>query len=389
MTCRSLRTVRSLLIGPGRALLACVTVAFVAAACAGSGGGSSDSRGGSSGNAGGSTGNGQPPARGVALVTVATGLDSPLDVVAVPGSAELAIVEKTGRVVLLRGGRLAREPLLDLRGQVSQGAEQGLLSIAFSPRFAEDRLAYVDYTDLSGDVHVAELDTRTGRLRTILRVHHPLSNHNGGALAFGGDGLLYVGVGDGGGEGDPDGNGQDTSTLLGKILRLDVSRPHPQPQIYAYGLRNPWRFSFDRTTGDLWIGDVGQNRFEEVDRLAAGTPAGTNFGWNAFEGRSVFKRQTIDRSRLVMPVAVYSHRLGCSITGGFVYRGSAVPALEGRYVYGDFCSGRIWSLDAGGGKPHLIDVPPVKELSSFGEDAKNELCVTSLDGRVLRFAPAP
>jgi glucose/arabinose dehydrogenase len=326
-----------------------------------------------------------PTARGVALTTVASGLASPLEVVPVPGSADLAVVEKTGRIELLRDAQVAQTPLLDIRGAVSQGAEQGLLSIAFSPSFAEDGLAYIDYTDLSGDVHVAELDTRDQRLRTILLVHHPLSNHNGGALAFGPDGALYVGVGDGGGEGDPDGNGQDASSLLGKILRLDVSQPDPKPEMYVYGLRNPWRFSFDRKTGDLWIGDVGQNRFEEVDRLARGTAPGANLGWNAFAGRSVYQPQQIDRSRLVAPVAVYSHKFGCSITGGFVYRGSAVPALYGRYVYGDYCSGRIWSLDANGGQPHLVDVPRVGGLSSFGEDANGELYITSLDGRVLRF----
>jgi glucose/arabinose dehydrogenase len=356
----------------------CIAIVLVTA-CSGSGSSPSTS--------GEPPGSGEPSPRGVALTTVATGLDSPLEVVPVPGSEDLAVVEKTGRIEFLRGGRDAQTPLLDIHGAVSQGAEQGLLSIAFSPSFAEDGLAYVDYTDLSGDVHVAELDTHDQRLRTILLVHHPLSNHNGGALAFGPDGRLYVGVGDGGGEGDPDGNGQDTSSLLGKILRLDVSEPHPKPEMYAYGLRNPWRFSFDRMTGDLWIGDVGQNRFEEVDRLPAGTAAGANLGWNAFEGRAVYKPQQIDRTRLVAPVALYSHKFGCSITGGFVYRGSAVPALYGRYVYGDYCSGRIWSLEAEGGQPHLVDVPLVKGLSSFGEDTAGELYVTSLDGRVLRFTP--
>ena len=328
----------------------------------------------------------EPTARGIGLTTVATGLDSPLDLVAVPGSADLAVVEKTGRIEVLRDGRVDQDAaLLDIHGAVSQAAEQGLLSIAFSPSFTDDGLAYVDYTDLSGDVHVAQLDTRSRRLRTILLIHHPLSNHNGGALAFGPDGMLYVGVGDGGGEGDPDGNGQDTSSLLGKILRLDVSQPDPKPEMYAYGLRNPWRFSFDRKSGDLWIGDVGQNRFEEVDRLPAGTAAGANLGWNAFEGRSVYRPQVIDRSRLVAPVTVYSHTFGCSITGGFVYRGTAVPALYGRYVYGDYCSGRIWSLDASGGQPRLLGLPLLKGLSSFGEDAAGELYATLLDGRVLRF----
>jgi len=260
-----------------------------------------------------------------------------------------------------------------------------LLSIAFSPRYAGNGLAYVDYTDLDGNTHVARLDTRSGSLRTILFVHQPFSNHNGGALAFGPDGMLYVGMGDGGSEGDPEGNGQNHASLLGKILRLDVAQPNPRPQMYAYGLRNPWRFSFDPATGDLWIGDVGQNRYEEVDHLRAGTRPGANLGWNAYEGRAVYKRQPIDRSRLVWPVAVYPHTEGCSITGGYVYRGSEVPALRGRYVYGDFCSGRIWSLPAGGGRPQLLALPRLEGLSSFGLES-GELYATTLGGSVLRLA---
>jgi glucose/arabinose dehydrogenase len=312
-----------------------------------------------------------PPAAGVRLVIVASGLDSPVDVAAIPGTAKLAVVEKTGRVLVLTDGHQAKRPLLDLRGQVSQGS------------------AYVDYTDLDGNTHVAELDTRNGSLRTLLFVHQPFANHNGGALAFGPDGMLYVGMGDGGSEGDPEGNGQNRASLLGKILRLDVAERHPRPQMYAYGLRNPWRFSFDPATGDLWIGDVGQNRYEEVDRLAAGTPPGANLGWNSYEGRAVYKRQAIDRSRLVWPVAVYPHTDGCSITGGYVYRGSEVPALRGRYVYGDFCTGRIWSLPADGGRPQLLALPRLEGLASFGLGAHGELYATTLGGRIMRFAPAP
>jgi glucose/arabinose dehydrogenase len=331
-----------------------------------------------------------PPAAGVRLVIVASGLDSPVDVAAIPGTAKLAVVEKTGRVLVLTDGHQAKRPLLDLRGQVSQGSEQGLLSIGFSPHYATNGLAYVDYTDLDGNTHVAELDTRNGSLRTLLFVHQPFANHNGGALAFGPDGMLYVGMGDGGSEGDPEGNGQNRASLLGKILRLDVAKRQPHPQMYAYGLRNPWRFSFDPATGDLWIGDVGQNRYEEVDRLPAGTPPGANLGWNAYEGRAVYKPQPIDRSRLVWPVAVYPHTDGCSITGGYVDRGGEVPALRGRYVYGDFCSGRIWSLPAGGGgSPRLLALPRLEGLSSFGVGAHGELYATTLGGRLLRFAPAP
>ena len=360
----------------------CVAIALLGAACAGQSASSTASAPPPSS----ASASSQPPAAGVRLVTVATGLDSPVDVAGIPGTTKLAVVEKTGRVLVVTDGHPAPKPLLDLRGQVSQGSEQGLLSIAFSPRYAKNGLAYVDYTDLDGNTHVAQLDTRSGSLRTILFVHQPFSNHNGGALAFGPDGMLYVGMGDGGSEGDPEGNGQNQASLLGKILRLDVAQPNPRPQMYAYGLRNPWRFSFDPATGDLWIGDVGQNRYEEVDHLRAGTRPGANLGWNAYEGRAVYKRQPIDRSRLVWPVAVYPHTEGCSITGGYVYRGSEVPALRRRYVYGDFCSGRLWSLPTGGGRPQLLALPRLEGLSSFGLGERGELYATTLGGRVLRFA---
>jgi glucose/arabinose dehydrogenase len=334
----------------------------------------------------------QPPSvsphaatRTVALQVVARGLESPADVAGVPGTDSLAVVEKTGRVLLLRGGRVTGT-LLDLRGQVSQGTEQGLLSIAFDPEYTTNHLAYVDYTDPGGGTHIARLDTASGRLRTVLFIRQPFANHNGGGLAFGPDGLLYVGMGDGGSEGDPEGNGQNRSTLLGKIVRLDVQRERPQPQIYAYGLRNPWRISFDTATGELWIADVGQDHWEEIDRLPRGAPPGANLGWNAYEGRAVYRRQTIDRSRLVWPVAVYSHDDGrCSISGGDVYRGTDVPALRGDYVFGDFCSGTIWTLPARGGEPRMLPLPRVEALSSFGEDTQGHLYVVSLNGTLLRF----
>ena len=210
----------------------------------------------------------------------------------------------------------------------------------------------MDYTDLAGDTHVAELNTRTGALHTILFVDQPYANHNGGALAFGPDGKLYVGMGDGGSEGDPQGNGQNPRSALGKILRLDVAQPGSPPEIYALGLRNPWRFAFDSATDDLWIGDVGQNRYEEVDRLRAGEPPGANLGWNLMEGNVRYDQDGGLPAGLVAPVAVYSHADGCSITGGFVYRGHDLPQLRGRYVFGDFCSGTIWSMRASGGRLH-------------------------------------
>jgi glucose/arabinose dehydrogenase len=328
-----------------------------------------------------------PPPGGVRLQRVVSGLDQPVDVVGVPGTSDLAIVQKTGLVRIWHDRRLRSKPLLDLTGQVSGSSEQGLLSIAFSPGYASNHRAYIDYTDLAGDTHVAQVDTRTGSMHTILFVHQPYPNHNGGALAFGPDGRLYVGMGDGGSEGDPQGNGQNPHVLLGKILRLDVSRPNPSPQIYARGLRNPWRFSFDPATGDLWIGDVGQNRYEEVDELRAGRPAGANLGWNLMEGNARYAPGPLPEG-LVAPVAVYSHAHGCSITGGFVYRGRDVPALSGRYVFGDFCSGTIWSLPAAGGRYRRVDVPPVPQLSSFGTDTSGELYAVSLSGAVYRFAAA-
>jgi len=324
-------------------------------------------------------------AGGIALRPLVTGLDQPVDVVGVPGTSDLAIVEKIGLVRIWHDGRLEPRPLLDLTGRVSQSSEQGLLSVAFSPGYRENGLAYVDYTDLAGDTHVGELNTRSGALHTILFVHQPYPNHNGGALAFGPDGRLYVGMGDGGSEGDPQGNGQNPHALLGKILRLDVARPGSPPEIYAVGLRNPWRFSFDSATGDLWIGDVGQNRYEEVDRLRRGARAGANLGWNLMEGDVRYDGDGSRPAGLIAPVAVYSHAHGCSITGGFVYRGRDLPQLRGRYVFGDFCSGTIWSMPAAGGPFTRLGMPAVQQLSSFGVDTSGELYAVSLTGTVLKF----
>jgi glucose/arabinose dehydrogenase len=329
-----------------------------------------------------------PPASGnVTLVPFLHGLDQPVDMQAIPGTDRLAVVEKSGLVRLVEGGTLLDVALLDLRGKVTTGIEQGLLSIAFPPDYKDGGAAYVDYTDVNGDTHLARLDTSNGSLSDVIVIPQPATNHNGGALAFGPDGLLYVGMGDGGGQGDPEGAGQNRDSLLGKILRFDVSRPAPNPEQFAYGLRNPWRIAFDGT--NLWIADVGQGAWEEVDRIDATAPPGANLGWNAYEGRQIFHSQQIDDSRLVFPVAVYSHQVGCSITGGFVYRGKDVPALQGRYVYGDYCSGRIWTLPAAGGVPSLLENLKVPSLSSFAVDARGELYAISLDGSISRFAAAP
>ena len=356
--------------------LACLTL-ILASACDGGTATRSEPPAGSSGLV--------PDRVHLALQQVAGGLDQPVDVAAVPGSDRLAVVEKTGRLILLGAGGGLAATLLDLRGKVSAGSEQGLLSVAFDPRYERTHLAYVDYTDLAGDTHIARLDTRSHALQTLLLIHQPYANHNGGGLAFGPDGLLYIGMGDGGSEGDPQGNGQNRGALLGKILRMDVSAARPRPEMYAYGLRNPWRVSFDSATGDLWIGDVGQDRWEEVDRLPSLAPPGANLGWNAYEGRIRYHRQTIDRSRLVWPVAVYPHNLGCSVTGGVVYRGNDLRPLRGAYVYGDYCSGRIWAIAADGGRPRLLALPRLPGLDSFATDARGALYATTLGGRVLRI----
>ena len=351
---------------------------LLAAACGG---------GGTAGTEPATTSQPSPAPGGIALRPLVTGLDEPVDVVGVPGTNDLAIVEKTGLVRIWHDGRLRPRPLLDLTGRLAQSSEQGLLSIAFSPGYRENGLAYVDYTDPAGDTHVAELNTRSGALRRILFVHQPFANHNGGALAFGPDGKLYVGMGDGGGEGDPEGNGQNPRSPLGKILRLDVAQPGSPTEMYALGLRNPWRFAFDSATDDLWIGDVGQNRYEEVDRLRAGEPPAANLGWNLMEGNVRYDQAGGLPARLVAPVAVYSHADGCSITGGVVYRGHDLPQLRGRYVFGDFCSGAIWSMPASGGRFTRLGVPAVEQLSSFGVDTSGELYAVSLAGAVLKFVP--
>jgi glucose/arabinose dehydrogenase len=325
------------------------------------------------------------------LIEVASGLASPLQVVAAPGTGTLYAVEQAGTIRELQGTQAAAEPLLDIREQVRSGGEQGLLALAFHPRFPDDPRFYVHYSNLDGDTRVAEYraaETRSVRVRELLAVEQPYENHNGGQLAFGPDGLLYLGLGDGGAAFDPDDRSQNLGTRLGKLLRLDVERPGAEWEITAYGLRNPWRFSFDRETGDLYIGDVGQDRWEEVDFVPAGTDALLNFGWDVYEGdKRVEDHDLTEAGELVGPVAVYGHDAGCSITGGFVYRGSAVPALRGRYFYGDYCSGTVWSLRVEDGE--AVDVRREQMrlplLSSFGEGTDGELYLVSQGGSVHRL----
>ena len=352
-------------------------------------------------------------ARGVRLRRVGT-FSSPVHVTAPPDdNARVMVVEQDGRIRVIRNGKVLDAPFLDIRDLVTGGGEQGLLSLAFAPDYDESGLFYVYYTDRAGDQRVVEYerasadraDARSARL--VLRMADDEDNHNGGQLAFGPDGLLYIGTGDGGGGGDQHGrrgNAQDLGSLLGKILRIEptsaggnayevprtnpfVARAGARGEIYAYGLRNPWRFSFDRITGALAIGDVGQGDWEEIDYVPRGKGKGANFGWRPFEGRTRYAPGESAPGH-VRPVIVQSHANGnCSITGGVVVRDRGV-SLYGRYVFGDFCKGRIFKAKlkrgrASGVKPTPLQVP---SLSSFGEDARGRVYVASLSGPVYRIA---
>ncbi len=269
----------------------------------------------------------QPP-------VVARGFDSPV-AVAAPASepGRLYVVEQRGTIKVVDHGRIRPRLFLDIAAKVSSGGERGLLSVAFHPRYAKNHLFYVDYTDLNGDTRVVEYRSDGTRAipssaRQLLFEPQPFANHNGGQLAFGPDGLLYIGLGDGGSAGDPNNNAQTFTTRLGKIWKLDVNRRGAEPVLVAYGLRNPWRFSFDRANGDLYIGDVGQNAWEEIDYVTRANLGGLmNFGWAVYEGKGPYDTtRTVDpRGRLVPPIQVYSHGAGCSVTGGFVYRGKSRP----------------------------------------------------------------
>lgn len=326
-------------------------------------------------------------------VLVARGLDSPVDVTA-PRSqpGRLYVVEQRGTIRVLEGGKLKPGFFLDIRSAVVAGGEQGLLGLAFDPRYPTNKLVYVDYTDTNGNTRVVRYRTNGTRVipstaLTLLQVGQPYSNHNGGDLVFGPDGYLYVGLGDGGSGGDPQNRSQDMSTLLGKMLRIDVRKPGSAPEIVALGLRNPWRYSFDRKTGDLYIGDVGQGDVEEIDFTPRASPGLENYGWSAYEGTRPFKKETLGPGRLVWPVFQYTHGSRCSVTGGFVYRGKARPALQGRYVFGDYCSGTVWSLRIVRGKAQGVRVEPftIPSLTSFGEGAAGEIYAVSQQGTIFRL----
>jgi glucose/arabinose dehydrogenase len=328
----------------------------------------------------------------------ASGFDSPVFVGATrsePG--KLYVVEQSGVIRVLVNGKLRAQPFLDIRGLVQSGGEQGLLSVAFHPNYAKNRRFFVYFNDKSGDVRVFEFRSNgtvglPGTAKSLLRVgHRQFSNHDGGQLQFGPDRRLYAGTGDGGSGGDPNNNSQNLGSRLGKLLRLNVDKRGARWQIVGYGLRNPWRFSWDRATRDLYIGDVGQGDWEEVDVRTPAQQGGlNNYGWRVWEGRAryVDGQRTNPRGKLVFPIAVYSHNEGCSISGGYVYRGRAVASARGRYFYGDYCSGTIWSLRAIKGKLRGIRREPFKvgSLSSFGEDAAGELYAVSLDGQIYKLS---
>ena len=342
---------------------------------------------------------------------VTRGLDRPIHVTnAGDGSGRLFVVEKAGRIRIVAGGVLQQTPFLDITDRVgSAGSEQGLFAVAFHPRYRENGLLFVHYTDKAGDTVIARFRAGPGAntadrasAQTILQVDQPYANHNGGQIAFGPDGYLYIGLGDGGGGGDPQGNGQNRGTLLGKILRIDVDSANPygipsgnpfrdvagaRPEIWALGLRNPWRFSFDRTTGDLFIADVGQNALEEVNVQPRSSRGGENYGWNVMEGNGCFRPATgCNRTGLVLPIAEYNHDLGCSITGGFRYRGQDVGAFADAYFFADYCSGRIWGLAQAGGRWSMAELLDTQfSISSFGEDERGELYLLDAGGGLYRI----
>jgi glucose/arabinose dehydrogenase len=327
-------------------------------------------------------------------VVVARGFDSPVGL-AQPKTEprRLYVVEQRGTVRVIDKGKVRGGFFLDVRGRVRAGGEQGLLGLVFDPKYGSaNRFIYVNYTDIYGDTRIVRFKTKGNRAlpasaRLLLRVDQPYANHNGGGLAFGPDGFLYVGLGDGGAGGDPEDRAQNMATPLGKMLRLDVRRPGSAPEIVGLGLRNPWRYSFDRLTGDLYIGDVGQGDVEEVDFTSRASPGLENYGWNLFEGSRRFEQKAAGPGELVFPVFEYGHDRGCTVVGGFVYRGRARPSERGRYVLGDYCSGTIWSLVVVSGKAKSVRTEPfrISGLTSFGEDRAGELYATSQAGVVYRL----
>ena len=347
------------------------------------------------------------------LQPVVSGLDFPVDLTAPPGDAtRLFVVEKTGKIRIIKSGQVVSTPFLDLSALVSNGGEQGLLGLTFHPQYATTGRFAVDYTDTQGDTRIAVYqvsanpdvaDPASGT--AVLTIPQPYSNHNGGQVKFGPDGYLYIALGDGGSGGDPQNHGQDRTELLGSILRIDVdngtpynipaSNPYSQSNTFRrepwnYGLRNPWRFSFDRGTGDMYIADVGQDSREEVDVAPASSSGGENYGWRKMEGNSCYNASSCQRTGLTLPVIDYSHRDGCSITGGYVYRGPAIPELQGTYFYSDYCQGWVRSFRYSGGRAtetfQWSTLNTRTNVTSLGEDAAGEIYILTAGGSIFRIA---
>jgi glucose/arabinose dehydrogenase len=347
------------------------------------------------------------------LTAFVSGLSSPTDLESArDGSGRLFVLEQAGRIRIIRNSAVVATPFLDIAGKVASGGELGLLGLAFHPSYSSNRKFYVNYTRQSGSLQtvIAEYQASAGNPdqadpgseRILLTVTQPFSNHNGGQLAFGPDGFLYIALGDGGSGGDPLRNGQNLQTLLGKILRIDVNsasggrayaipadNPFAAggglPELFAYGFRNPWRFSFDSANGTLFVGDVGQSAFEEIDIVRKGE----NHGWNVMEGSHCFQPSSgCNTSGLTMPINDYGRDQGGTVIGGFVYRGTAIAGLAGTYVFGDFISGRIWGLQQGSsGTWQRTELASTgKAISSFGRDDAGELLVVDYDGAVWRLA---
>lgn len=332
------------------------------------------------------------------LTSVAEGFESPTGIAqAGDGSGRLFILEQAGTIRIVEDTAVPDTPFLDLTDRVgSRANEQGLLGLAFHPDYAENGDFFVHYSDLEGDTVIARFQVSDdpniadpGSEQIILQVDQPAANHNGGQLAFGPDGYLYIGLGDGGGGGDTYGNAQNLGTLLGSILRIDVdggepygvpadnpfiNEPNARPEIWAFGLRNPWRFSFDRAGGDLYIADVGQSEYEEVNHQSANSTGGENYGWPILEGTHCFEEEPCEQPGLTPPIAEYDHDDGCSVTGGYVYRGATWPALDGVYIFGDYCSGLIWGLAPVGNDLEMqLLLESDLTISAFGEGEDGEL----------------
>jgi len=343
-----------------------------------------------------------PDANAYTWQPVASALDRPVDLQP-DGSGRLYIVEKLGHIHLFESGQVSEAPFINIEDRVNDNNnEMGLLGLAFHSNYSQNGFFYVNYTGTGGDTFLSRFqasgDTADPNSEVILlRIEQPFPNHNGGVMAFGPDGYLYAGLGDGGAGGDPFGNAQSLDTLLGKILRIDVDSaesyavPSDNPfgnEIWHYGLRNPWRISFDKLTGDLYIGDVGQGEWEEIDFLPAGSPGGTNFGWDRREGAHDYEGSA--SAEFVEPVAEYSHSEGgCSVTGGYVYRGS-MPEWNGIYLYGDYCTGYIWGLirsaDGASWQNQLL-FQTNQRITAFGQDETGELYIIADSGEILKLTP--